>query len=36
MTARLAGRVSQPVHLDLRCSLIARESTGKYRRSGAD
>jgi LacI family transcriptional regulator len=30
MTERLAGRASPPVHLDLKCSLIARESTGSY------
>jgi LacI family transcriptional regulator len=27
MTERLAGRTSPPVHLDLRCTLIKREST---------
>jgi LacI family transcriptional regulator len=30
MTKRLAGQASLPVHLDLQCSLIARESTRQY------
>jgi LacI family transcriptional regulator len=29
MTERLAGRASPPVHLTLRCQLVARESTAK-------
>ena len=36
MIERLAGRISPPVHLDLRCSLITRESTGRCPPSGTD
>jgi LacI family transcriptional regulator len=36
MMERLAGRHSPPVHRDLRCSLIARESTGERSTAGTD